>query len=368
MGRRPNPSPKPVLLFAGLSERQWQFLRLRGYDESDAATARALGISPRVVEGWKKRSATFRALYATAVAQPRLFGTGELSWRLPAASLPAVRKKSVPPGFAAAGALLQPAEPDPILGRALRERELRAVDVVSLPPHVDLEVPAQHRRGEPPPREMGPGEQRLAEALGVEHCVVLGHWNGQPSLDAWTKHERAVNVAAEFSLPTRMPHWYPQAVLMTSAGLIAVADGTLAKDVRCPLKARRRCPLVDLRGVNFARCPYWRLALETWLDTEPPSAGQRPVCDRDFAIARLLAYVAAATLHGSSGGWSAGFPVIAVRHDDDRRYWQPRAARWNSLILDPWHRVHVLDVSLVIDAVAEFRAHQMLGASQRADG
>jgi hypothetical protein len=356
------PRPQPALLFAGISEQQWQFLRLRVYDEYDSTSARALGVSPRAVEGWK-RQPLFRAIYAMALNQPRLFAGGELLWRIMA-----------PPSRAAAqGARLMPAgtlyarpEVDKEFARQLGQRQLAQQTASSPPPTADIEIPEQHRRMNELPWEMNAAERQLADALHVEHCVVLGYWNGQPSLEAWSKHERAVQEAALFSSTTRMPYWYPDHVVFTSAGLIVIAEGPASQGVRCPLKTRHRCPLVDRRGVNFGMCPYWDLALGSWLGTELPSERTpSPHCHRDFGIARLLTYVAAATRRGVADGWSAGFPVIAVTDDADRAYWRPRVDRWNGLILDPWHHIRIVDAEILIRAITQFRVAEIVSSEQR---
>jgi hypothetical protein len=323
-------------------------------------------VSARVVEGWKKRCPLFRAMYAMALHQPRLFAGGELLWRL-----------MTPPGnrhsrVAAQGARLIPAgtlytrsEVDKF-ARQLRQRQLAQPTASRPPPMVDLDIPEQYRRTVAPPREMNPAERQLADALHVEHCVVFGYWNGQPSLEAWSKHERAVQEAALFSSSTRMPYWYPDHVVFTSAGLIVIAEGATSQRVRCPLKTRHRCPLVDRRGVNFGTCPYWDLALGSWLETELPSERTpSPHCHRDFGIARLLTYVAAATRRGVADGWSAGFPVIAVIDDADRAYWRPRVDRWNGLILDPWHHIRIVDAEILIRAITQFRVAEIVSSEQR---
>jgi hypothetical protein len=352
--RRRPPEPKPVLLFSGISENQWRFLRLRSFDHSDAQAARSAGISPRIVESWKKRSNRFLAVYSLALGQPRLFASGQLVWRLD--RLPA-KQPATEGGLSPVGALYS-REQDSGFVKELRSRELTSSTSVNQAPTVDLDVPAPYRRPDSAPRETGPGERALAEVLGVEHCVVLGHWNGKPTLERGY-YEKAVDVAREFTPRFRIEAWYPDYVLITSAGLIVVADGTPSRDLRCPLKSRHRCPLVDLRGAGFASCSYWDLALANWLDTEPPSSRTpMPICHRDFGIARMLAYVAAATMRPHGDGWSAGFPVIAVRDDPERAYWERRVRRWNELVLDPWHRIRVVDRAVIIEAAADFRVNQ----------
>jgi len=351
-------------MLTGITEQQWKFLRLRSYDESDAESARALRISPRIVESWKRRPGAFAALYALALHQPQLFASGEFVWREVKREAPTTnnRHEAVESGQLPFDRLYSRDQSDVDFAKELRSRELAVNAPAHRAPEVDLRVPDQHRRLDVPPREMGPGECRLAELLGVEHCVVLGSWNGKPSLAAKTKYEKAVDVACQFTPGFRIDAWYPQVVVMTSAGLVVVADGTLAKDARCPVKSRARCPLVDLGGVDFGACSYWELALGTWLDmARPSSSTPQPICHREFALARLLTYVAAATMRGpgEGGGWSAGFPVITFRDDAERVYWRPRVERWNKLILDPWHRIHLVDRDVMIDALADVRLHQL---------
>ena len=129
---------------------------------------------------------------------------------------------------------------------------------------------------------------------------------------------------------------------------------------------------MDRRGVDFASCPYWDYALTHWLDIEPPHGDSRgAVCDRDFAIARVLAYLGAVTRPswGSKGGHTAGFPVISVRADAERPQWMPRVERWNDMLLDPWRRICVIDAGVVIDAVVGLRVRERWETMQEvADG
>jgi hypothetical protein len=363
--RKPRaPQPQPTLLFSGISEQQWQFLRLRAFDESDAVSARGVGISARNVEGWKRRNAYFRALYAFALAQPRLFASGSLFWSLPAASakprLPALAQLDVP--LVQSGLLLSREHPDVPFEREIRQREFTISSrPENQPPPVDLDIPDQHRRIVEPEREMDDGERRLAEALGVEHCLVLGYWNGEPLRAEPSWYERAVDVPSEYTYGFRMEKWFPDGVIATSVGLIVLSDGTVPEEVRCPVKRRRRCPLVDLRGVGFASCSYWDYALTNWLDIEPPNENTRnPICHRDFAIARLLVYLASVTRrqYGTSGGHSAGFPVITVRSADERSSWTARAEQWNKMLLDPWRRIRIVDCDVLVDALVGLRMRE----------
>jgi len=336
---------------------------VRGLVESDAQAARAIDVSPRLPEAWKKRSELFRALHATAVAQPRLFATGELLWRGPSIEAPQRRKPGAPAasGLAPAATLYAPGQPDAAFAQKLRELELAFTLRSDPPPPVDLDVREPYRRAVDPPRAMGEGERRLAEALGVEHAVVTGYWDGQPTQGAAGRHERAVEEVSLYGNDCTMPTWAPDHLLFTSAGAVIVADGALARDARCPLKAKRRCPLVDRRGINFASCPLWDVALKDWLDTEPPNADtQRPLCNRDYAIARLLAYTAMATVrHRDDGpGYHAGFPVIMVRDEQARAHWEPRVAAWNRLLISHWHHIRVIDREVMIDAIVDFRVAQ----------
>lgn len=365
MSRRTGPKPpQPVLQFAGISEPQWRFLRFRSHDESDAEAARAAGVSPRTVEGWKRRCELFRAMHSFAMSHPRLFASGELSWRYIFAEPRRERNDAVDAaGLMRTGALFSREQPDTAFQRALREHEL-AVQPGSLPvPVVDLAVPEQYRRVSEPPREMGEGERALARALGVEHAVVLGRWNGEPSLEARPRHEAAVDIVAEFTPGFRIERWYPVTILLTSAGLVAVADGALEQVVGCPVKRKGRCPYIGDRARFGGSCSLWNLALGHWLDAEPPSERARlPICDRDFTIARLLAYVATATMraHSGDGGWYAGFPVIAVATEAEHAYWESRATHWNKLILDPWHRLRVVDRETIVRAAVDFEMSERI--------
>ncbi|MHB8516460.1 MAG: hypothetical protein ACYDCT_13890, partial [Dehalococcoidia bacterium] len=238
-----------------------------------------------------------------------------------------------------------------------------------LPPPVDLDVPDQHRVIVEPEREMDDAERRLAEALGVEHCLILGYWNGEPSPAERSSYEKAVDIPSAFTPGFRMEKWYPDGVIPTSAGLIVVADGTLAQGVRCLAKARGRCPLVDRRGVAFGSCSYWDFALTKWLDIEPPDENTPiPICHREFAIARLLVYLAAVTRrgYGTSGGHSAGFPVITVRSAAERSYWTPRAERWNKMLIDPWRRIRIVDLEVLIGAVVGLRVRELPAGPEEA--
>jgi hypothetical protein len=193
--------------------------------------------------------------------------------------------------------------------------------------------------------------------------VVLGRWNGAPSLTWRPKHEAAVDIVAQFTPGFTIESWYPDAVLLTSAGLVAVADGSLSEVRGCPVKRARRCPYIGTRSHHHGSCSLWDLALGKWLATNPPSETTRsPLCDRDFTIARLLAYVAAATMrgHGENGGWYAGYPVIAVRDDAAGAYWEPRVAHWNKLILDPWHRIRLVDMDTIVEASADFEMNEFI--------
>jgi hypothetical protein len=365
MPRKPTPpKPQPRLLFDGITEKQWQFLRLRAFDESDAASARGIRISPRIVEAWKKRSSYFRAMYEFALSQRQLFASGSLFWSVPAAS--ARPGQSV---FATSGVplrqsalLLSRETSDAVFEQEMHKREL-AIEArpENNPPTVDLEIPDQHRQIVKPAREMDAGERRLAEALGVEHCLVRGYWDGKPSPGERSWYERAVDVPSDYTPRFRMEKWFPDGVIATSVGLIVLAHGAGAQDVRCQKKRRGRCPLVDLRGVGFASCSYWDFALTSWLDREPPNENDRiPICHRDFAIARQLVYLASVTRrgHGTSGGGSAGFPVILVRGAVEREYWTPRAERWNNMLLDPWRRIRIVDCDVVIDALVGLRVRE----------
>ena len=308
---------------------------------------------------WKKRSDRFRALYSMALAQPRLFASGELVWRA-AGMTPARRSEPTEGGLLPAGMLYAREQQDPGFATELRSRELTSITPEHPAPPVDFNVPAPYREPDVPPRQMGKGERALANALGVEHCVVLGHWNGKPTFERG-EYEMAVEVVCQFTPGFRIEAWYPDDVLTTSAGLVVVADGSLSRDLRCPVKSRHRCPLVDRRGIDFGACSYWELALGSWLDMEQPSEDTRsPICHRDFGIARLLVYVAAATMrpYSKGPGWMAGFPVITARNAAERNYWEPRVERWNRLILDPWHRIHIVDREVIIEAVADFRVNQ----------
>jgi hypothetical protein len=44
----------------------------------------------------------------------------------------------------------------------------------------------------------------------------------------------------------------------------------------------------------------------------------------------------------------------------ERAYWEGRAAQWNKHIVDPWHRIHLLEQGVIVDAIAEFLAVQRL--------
>jgi len=339
---------------------------VRGLVESDAQAARAIDVSPRLPEAWKKRSELFQALHATALAQPRLFATGELLWRGPSPAQPQRRKEwdsAVAAGLGPVGVLYATGEPDAAFAKKLRELELAYTLRSDPPPPVDLDVPEPYRRAVAPPRPMGEGERALAEALGVEHAVVTGYWDGQPTQGAAGRHERAVEEVSLYGNDCTMPTWAPNHLLFTSAGAVIVADGALARDTRCPLKAKRRCPLVDRRGINFASCPLWDVALKDWLDTEPPKGDtERPLCNRDYAIARLLAYTAMATVrHRDDGpGYHAAFPVIMVRDEQARAHWQSRVAMWNRLLISHWHHIRVIDREVMIDAIVDFRVAQHL--------
>jgi len=369
MGRRPaSPRPEPALLFAGIPEPQWKFLCLRAYAESDAQAAATVGVSARTVEGWKKRSAAYRAWYSMALSQPRLFATGEPLWRVRTAEFRARTAVDPAAGLAKAGVLYARAEPDRTFEDELRQRRLAAQNPAALPPAVDLEVPGLHRRIADPPHEPMGAERALAEALGVEHAVVVGYWDGRPSLGESSHHERAVHTVREFTPGFRIAPWYPAAVVFTSAGLVVVGDGSESRDERCPVKRRHRCPLTDHRYGSFGACPYWELALAPWLNTDPPDRDVRhPICHVDFAIARLLAYTAAATARRPPDrDWSAHFPVIAVSSDADRVYWEPRVTRWNELIDDPWHRIRMLDWEVLLEAVVGLRLREQLEMEPKA--
>lgn len=357
-------APEPVLQFGGISEQQWHFLRFRSWEESDAAAAQAAGVSARVAEGWKKRSAVFQAMHSFAVAQPRLFARGELYWRHMFAEPRRERNEAVDAdGFARVGALYSPEQPDVAFEQAVRRRELAAQPASFPAPAVDLAVPEEFKRVNDPPREMLDGERALAEALGVEHAVVSGYWNGKPSLGSRPHHEGAVDVVAQHTPGFRMEHWYPYAVLFSSAGLIAVADGALSKVAGCPVKRTGRCPYIGNRVHLGGSCSHWDLALGSWLDREPPGERERsPICDRDFTISRLLAYLSTATMrsYGHNGGWYAGFPVITVETVAERAYWAPRIAHWNKLILDPWHRVRMIERDTILNAIVDFRVTERL--------
>ena len=369
--RRTAPKPQPTLLFSGISEKQWRFLRLRGFDESDAASARGIGISPRIVEAWKKRSPYFQALYAFALAQPRLFASGSLSWSLPAAPaksrLPTLAKLDVP--LVQSGLLLSRQNPDVAFEREIHQRELT---MGSRPenqrPSVDLDIPDQHRRIVEPECEMNDAERALAEALGVEHCLVLGYWNGEPSSTERSWYEKAVDIPSERTPGFRMEKWFPDAVISTSVGLVVIADGSrVSQDVRCKKKLGGVCPLVNGGRVGFASCSYWDIALTSWLDMEPPTEKTRnPICHRDFAIARLLVYLAAVTRrrYVTSGSHSAGFPVIAVRNPAERSYWTPRVERWNKLLLDPWRHIRIIDYEVLINALVGLQMRKYRAAPE----
>ncbi len=365
--RRPRPArPQPTLLFSGLTEKQWQFLRLRAFDESDAESARGIGSSPRVVESWKRRNPYFRALHAFAVAQPRLFASGRLFWSLPAEAakprLPALADFDVP--LVQSGLLLSREHPDASFEREMRLRALTSSSQPeNQPPPVDLDVPDQHRVIAEPEREMDDAERRLAEALGVEHCLVLGYWNGEPSPGERSRYEKAVDIPSAFTPGFWIEKWYPDHVIATSAGVIVVAEGARSEGVLCPVKRRRVCPLVDRRRVGSGSCSYWDFALTSWLHIEPPDGNTpSPICHREFAIARLLVYLAAATRrgYGTSGGHVAGFPVIAVRGEPERAYWTPRAERWNKKLVDPWRRIRVVDAEVLIGALVGLRVRERL--------
>lgn len=197
--------------------------------------------------------------------------------------------------------------------------------------------------------------------------MVLGYWDGKPSLGRSETYERAADVVSQFVTGFRIERWYPDGVLWTSAGTIAFTHGMQSNDVRCPIKAHHRCPLVDRRGVNFGDCSLWVLALDAWLDTDKPSEStKQPICHRDYGIARLLAYLAAATMrgYGDGPGWYAGFPVVAFQYEAERALWAPRVERWNKLIDDPWHRIRLLDLDVIIGAIASFRFREELDTAK----
>ena len=355
-------APEPVLQFTQISEEQWKFLRFRSYCESDAHAARQASVSTRTVEGWKKRSDTFRAMLSLATTQPRLFASGELLWRQPVQEEGRRRHEPLD-GLARLGALYGRQEPNTAFERSVRASELAAQPKVQPAPVVDLTVPEQYQRVDAAPREMIASERALAEALGVDHAVVLGYWNGTPSIDWRPRHEAAVDIVAQFTPGFRIERWYPDAVLITSAGLIAVTDGSLSNVARCPVKRKRRCPYVGTHARVGGSCSLWDFALRTWLDQEPPDAIARaPICDRDFSISRLLAYVATATMraHGHNGGWYAGFPVVALQGIAEHAYWKPRIARWNKLILDPWHHLRAIEQDIITNAIVDFRVAKEL--------
>jgi hypothetical protein len=245
----------------------------------------------------------------------------------------------------------------------MRKRELA---IASRPennrPPVDLDVPEQHRQIVEPEREMDAGERGLAEALGVEHCLVRGYWDGKPSSGERSWYERAVDIPSDFTPNFRMEKWFPAGVIATTTGLIVLANGTVPDDeIRCQKKRRGICPLVDRRRINFGSCSYWDFALTNRLDIEPPDEFTRnPICHRDFAIARQLLYLAAVTRrqYGTSGGHSAGFPVILVRGAAERAYWTLRAERWNKLLLDPWRHIRIVECDVVIAALVGLRVRE----------
>lgn len=367
MGRKPPPlKPESVLLFGGISEKQWRFLQLRSFADSDTEAARAMDLSPRVVQGWKSRSDRFRTLLAFALAQPRLFASGEFVWAM--RSLPdrakRILKTAVDERLSPVGAIYS-APRDEAFSQTMRRRRLEDTGRQDRsPPLVDLEVPGEHRRSAPPPVEPSDAERALAAALGVDHAVVLGYWNGQPGRDGTLPLERAVDVVREFTPGFRDAAWYPNVAVYTSSGLMVVQDGEAGMDSRCRQKRRHRCPLTDHKYGSSGDCPYWQLALGAWLDQEPPARDTRsPICHVDFAITRLLAYTAAASMRRyPDHGWSAHFPVITFERDEVRSYWHQRVARWNALIDNPWHRLRLIKAHLLIEAIAQYRARDILGA------
>ena len=54
----------------GLTRDQWTFLAHRCGHATDAAAARAIGVNPRSVEGWKRRNALFHAAYQLILTEP----------------------------------------------------------------------------------------------------------------------------------------------------------------------------------------------------------------------------------------------------------------------------------------------------------